>query len=91
METPGQDNPRSLAIKSAYAERVGAGGVGMWTSDLIDYNDSAMVEGFWGAFRPFTKPNLSSSPANLQLHDPGSTAPPAPRSASYWRAVHALP
>jgi hypothetical protein len=73
------DNPRSLAIKTAYAKSVGAIGVGMWTSDLIDYDDSAMVEGFWGAFHPFTKPKLPSSPA-LQLDDSGSdgAAPPAP-------------
>ena len=49
------DNPASLRLKSAYAKQVGARGVGMWTADLIDYSDAALVREFWEAFRPFTK------------------------------------
>ena len=41
------DNPKSLAIKSGYAHAVGARGVGMWTADLIDYNESKAAQGFW--------------------------------------------
>ena len=47
------DNPKSLAIKSGYAHAVGARGVGMWTADLIDYNESKAAQGFWDAFEPF--------------------------------------
>ena len=50
------DNPASLRLKAAYAKKVGARGVGMWTADLIDYSDAALVRAFWDAFRPFTDP-----------------------------------
>ena len=50
-------NPKSLAIKSGYAHAVGARGVGMWTADLIDYNESKAAQGFWDAFEPFVGPS----------------------------------
>lgn len=50
------DNPASLRLKAAYAKKVGARGVGMWTADLIDYKDDNLVTAFWEAFKPFTDP-----------------------------------
>ena len=50
------DNPKSLAIKSAYAKGVGARGVGMWTADLLDYGDAKLVKAMWDSFKPFSEP-----------------------------------
>ena len=48
------ENPRSLALKAAFAHSVGAGGVSMWGAGSLDYTNASQVAAFWGSFTPFT-------------------------------------
>lgn len=47
------DDVRSLGLKYGFARRAGVRGVGMWTADEINYNDTATVAAFWKALHLF--------------------------------------
>jgi len=43
------DDPQSLAIKYQVAKLLGMRGAGFWTSNFLDYSNTAMVEEMWDA------------------------------------------